>query len=91
MREDAFTWLGTISLIAIIAPILFYAVTGIIIGFLLPCTTTEGLPLITYGTSSVVVSCATVNIWVKLSVAIWGTTVVAAGAFLLAAADLIAG
>lgn len=91
MREEAFTWFGIISLIVIVAPIIFYGVTGGIIGFLLPCTPADGITIITYQASSVDVSCATVNIVVKLSVALWGTTVIAAGMFFVAAADLLGG
>ena len=89
MREAAIRWLGAIGAIAIVVPILFYGVTGAVIGLLLPCGPEGSFTAISYRAADVTLSCGLVGTTVKLTVALWGTTVVAAGAFLLAAADLL--
>lgn len=89
MREAAIRWLGGIGAITVVAPILFYGVTGTIIALLIPCGPDAGITAITYREAAVTVGCGVAKTWVQLTVAIWGTSLMAAGGFLLAVADLL--
>ncbi|MDX1744786.1 MAG: hypothetical protein R3324_02515 [Halobacteriales archaeon] len=89
MREAALRWLGAIGAITVVAPILFYGVTGGIIGFFLPCGADGMITAVTYRGADAGLGCGVARTWVQLSVALWGTTLMAAGGFLLAVADLL--
>ena len=89
MREAAIRWLGAIGAITVVSPILFYGVTGGIIGLLLPCGPDGAITAVTYRGAAVTLGCGVAKTWVQLTIAVWGTSIIAAGGFLLAIGDLL--
>ena len=88
MKEASLRWIGILGIIAIVIPILLYGITGTVLGFLIACNDGAGILTISYGTDDLVFGCQLVNTVISLSVAIWGTSLIVGGGFILAIADI---
>jgi hypothetical protein len=87
MDRALLRWAGVILGFALVVPVVFYVLTGTVLGFLLPCSGGV-LELFVYDGSALAVPCSTVGTAVKLGVAVWGTTFVGVLVFLIGFADL---
>lgn len=88
MDRRTLQWIGGILVFVLVAPILFYLVTGSVLGFLLPCGSEAPLEVFAYDGSTLEVPCAALGTAIKLGVSIWGTTLVGTVVFLIGFADL---
>jgi hypothetical protein len=85
---DAPRWIGLIAAIALLAPVLFYAIPGSLIGLLLPCTAEAGLEVATYDGKQFTVSCSAAGLLVKTGLASVGTATLTFCAFVVGIVDL---
>lgn len=90
MKEASLKWIGVLGVVTIIIPVLLYGITGIVLGFLIPCNEGAGILAVSYGTDDLVLGCQLVNTAISLGVTIWGTALVVGGGFILAIADIVA-
>ena len=88
--RTSFRWLVALGLLGLVLPILFYLVTGFVISLMLPCSPEAGVPVLTVDGDAVTFGCGAVRHLVRLSVSLWGTTLVLGGAYLMALGDMLA-
>ncbi len=88
MNRDALRWSAALVLVMLIAPIVFYLVTGSILGFFLPCGDNGILEIVQYADKTLSMACSTAKLAIGLAVAFWGTSVLAFLMFLYGYGDI---
>lgn len=88
MNRDALRWTAAIFLALLLAPLVFYLVTGSILGFFLPCGENGILELVHYRGEALSMACSTAKLIIGLVVAFWGTSVLAFLMFLYGYGDI---
>jgi len=91
MDRDALRWIAVVAGIVIVSPVLVYALTGTVLGFLLPCSTETGLETVTYGDSTLRISCVAAGTVLKGAVALWGSALLAFGGVVIGITDVLSG
>jgi len=91
MDRDALRWIAVVAGIAVVSPVLLYALTGAALGFLLPCSAEAGLETVTYGDKTLRVSCAAAGTVLKFGVALWGTAFLTFAGVVIGITDVLSG
>ena len=89
MDRDALRWIVVVFGIVLVSPVLLYVLTGTVLGFLLPCAADSGIEIVTYGDSTLRVSCATAGTVLKFGVALWGSALLSFSALVIGIADVL--
>jgi hypothetical protein len=89
MDRDALRWIVVVFGIVLVSPVLVYVLTGTVLGFLLPCTAGAGMETVTYGDSTLRVSCAAAGTALKFGVALWGSALLTFGAVVIGITDVL--
>lgn len=90
MNRDALRWTAALFLTLLIGPIVFYLVTGSILGFVLPCGENGILELVEYADKTLSMACSTAKLLIGLGLAVWGTSILAFLMFLYGVGDIFA-
>lgn len=92
MYRDVLGWLGTLLVVALLAPILLYLVSGAAVGFLVSCGGSGPAATMAVGASgadSLTLTCSAVRTLVKTAVAVGGTAATTLGVAIVAVGDLV--